>query len=275
MRSFARPRIHRTTVAAAVVALTLVTAACSAAGPAPSASPADASLSAVQDSGTLVVATEGTYRPFSFHDAGTGELTGYDVEVARAVAERLGVRVTFEETQWDGIFAGLDAGRFDMIANQVSITPEREKTYDFSTPYTTSTGAIVVRSDDTSISSFADLDGKRTAQSLTSNWYDLAESSGAQIEPIEGWAQAVALVEQGRVDATINDTLTFLDYQQHTGDTGLRIAARTTDTSTSAFAFRQGSTALANTVDDALESLRADGTLARISTTYFGEDVSG
>lgn len=234
----------------------------------------DTSLADILEAGEIVVGTEGTYRPFSYHVDGSGDLTGYDVEVARAVAEELGVEIRFEETQWDAIFAGLEAGRFDAIANQVSITPEREESYTFSEPYTYSTGVIVVAEGTTDIASFEDLEGKTTAQSLTSNWHALAQESGANIEAIEGWAQAAALVEQGRVDATINDKLTFLDYQKQTGKTGLVIAAETDDFSRSAFAFAQGSDSLAQAVNDALATLAADGTLAEISAEYFGDDVS-
>ncbi|WP_125132761.1 amino acid ABC transporter substrate-binding protein [Microbacterium sp. 10M-3C3] len=223
--------------------------------------------------GTLTVATEGTYRPFSFHDA-SGELTGFDVEIATAVAEKLGLKVRFQETQWDAIFAGLDAGRFDVIANQVTINPEREEKYLFSAPYTVSRGVVVTTEDDDSISSFADLNGKTTAQSLTSNWYELATQSGAQVEAVEGWAQAVALLQQGRVDATINDELTFLDYEKTNSPTGLKVAAETDDTSSSAFAFTKDKQALVDAVDGALEELRADGTLAEISDKYFGDDVT-
>jgi cystine transport system substrate-binding protein len=232
------------------------------------------SLADIKKAGVLTVATEGTYRPFTFHEGGSGELTGYDVEVARAVGDELGVDVKFEETQWDAIFAGLDAGRFDMIANQVSITDEREADYDFSKPYTVSPGVIVVNDGDDSISSFDDLKGKTTAQSLTSNWYELAKESGANVEAVEGWAQAVALLEQGRVDATVNDELTFLDYENTEGDTGLEIAATTEDEARNAFTFRTGSDSLIKAVDKALADLRADGTLAEISEKYFGEDVS-
>lgn len=223
--------------------------------------------------GTLTVATEGTYRPFSFHDE-TGELTGYDVEIIDAVADKLGLEVVYQETQWDAIFAGLDAGRFDVIANQVSINPEREEKYLFSAPYTVSPGVIVVKEDDTSISSFDDLAGKTTAQSLTSNWYELAQSSGAQVEAVEGWAQAVALLQQGRVDATINDNLTFLDYETSDGPTGLKIAAETDDPAYNAFAFTKDKTDLVAAIDAALEELRAEGVLAEISEKYFGADVS-
>lgn len=236
---------------------------------------AGTTLQDVKDNGALVVGTEGTYAPFTYHAQGSGALTGYDVEVAQAVGEELGVPVKFEETQWDAIFAGLDAGRFDMIANQVSITPERKKDYAFSTPYTVSKGVIVVKKGDDSISSFADLKGKTTAQSLTSNWYEMAKKAGADIQNVEGWAQAVTLLEQGRVDATINDQLTYLDYEKTKGDTGLAVAATTSSAARNAFAFRKGSEGLAKAVDRALAQLRKDGTLAKISEKYFGEDVSG
>jgi cystine transport system substrate-binding protein len=235
---------------------------------------AGTSLQEIQDAGVITVGTEGTYRPFTFHDGGSGDLTGYDVEVTEAVADQLGVEVEFEETQWDAIFAGLDAGRFDMIANQVSITPERQADYAFSKPYTVSPGVIVVKDGDTSISSFDDLAGKTTAQSLTSNWYELAKESGADIQDVEGWAEAVALLKQGRVDATVNDELTFLDYQNTEGDTSLDIAVTTEDEARNAFTFRTGSDDLVKAVDEALATLRKDGTLAEISEKYFGEDVS-
>jgi cystine transport system substrate-binding protein len=260
-------------VTAALIAAAVSLTGCSAVGSGSSAL-ADDSLAAVQEAGTLIIGTEGTYRPFSYHEGGSGDITGYDVEVIKAVAGKLGVTAKFEETQWDGIFAGLDSGRFDVIANQVSITPERKLKYNFSAPYTFSTGVIVVKSDNTSITSFASLAGKITAQSLTSNWYTLAQDSGANIESVEGWAQSVALVEQGRVDATVNDKLTFLDFKKTNGAAGLKIAAETTDKSESAFAFKTGSTTLSEAVDVALEELRADGILSSLSNKYFGEDVS-
>jgi cystine transport system substrate-binding protein len=265
-------------VAGALAATLLVTAACgsdSAGSGGSNDEKAGLTLAQVKKDGVITVGTEGTYRPFTFHAEGNGPLTGYDVEVMRAVAAKLGVDVNFEETQWDAIFAGLDAGRFDAIANQVSITPERQAKYAFSTPYTISPGVVVVNKDDDDISSFADLKGKTTAQSLTSNWYELAKKNGANVQPVEGWAQAVTLVKQGRVDATVNDRLTYLDYETTEGDTGLKVAAQTDDVARNAIAFRSGSDSLTKAVDKALAELKADGTLARISKKYFGEDVSG
>lgn len=239
-----------------------------------SASPDSGSLAAITKAGVLTVGTEGTYKPFTFHENGTGELTGFDVDVARAVGQELGVKVDFVETQFDAIFAGLDSGRFDMIANQVSINPDREKVYDFSTPYTVSPGVVITKKDDDSISSFADLKGKTTAQSLTSNWYEVAKSDGAKVQPVEGWAQAVTLLKQGRIDATVNDNLTFLDWQKTEKDDSLKIAATSDDVSHNAFAFRKGSDDLVDAVDKALDDLAADGTLTQISEKYFGTDVT-
>jgi len=240
------------------------------------ASGADTSLADVEAAGKLVIGTEGTYKPFTFHEDGTGDITGYDVEIIQAVADKLGVEAEFAETQWDAIFAGLDAGRFDIIANQVSINEERLAKYDFSEPYTVSPGVVIVAADNTDITSLADLDGKTTAQSLSSNWYTLAEDNGATVESVEGWAQSIALLEQGRIDATLNDKLTYLDYVTSKPEAAskLKVAAETEDPSTNAFVVTKGSTSLVDAINAALEELRADGTLAEISEKYFGEDVS-
>jgi cystine transport system substrate-binding protein len=262
-------------ITALVVAAAALTACSGSSSPASSSGSGEGSDFGLVQDGTLTVATEGTYRPFSFHgDNGAGDLTGYDVEIIEAVAEKLDLEVKFEETQWDAIFAGLDAGRFDVIANQVTINDEREEKYLFSEAYTVSPGVIVVNEDDDSISSFADLDGKTTAQSLTSNWNDLATESGAKVEGVEGWAQAVELLRQGRVDATINDKLTFLDYETTNSPSGLKIAAETDEAGEQAFVFTKDKKSLVEAVDAALDELRADGTLAEISDKYFGEDVT-
>ena len=223
----------------------------------------------------LTVATEGTYSPFSFHDPKSNELTGYDVEVARAVGKELGMKVEFSETQFDAIFAGLEAKRYDVIANQIGVNPERQAKYLFSTPYTYSQGVVITRADDNSITSVADVKGKTSAQSTTSNFAEIATQAGAKIEAVEGFTQAITLLKQGRVDVTINDSLAFLEYQKTTGDKDVKIAAKIDPPSKQALVFRKNETDLKTQVDGALKALRADGTLARLSKKYFGEDVSG
>ncbi|GAA1117030.1 amino acid ABC transporter substrate-binding protein [Nesterenkonia jeotgali] len=270
-------RLLSTLALSAAAALTLASCGGGDAGQDDASSEESASgltLEQVQDAGVLTIGTEGTYRPFSFHEGGAGELTGYDVEIVTAVAEELGVDAEFEETQWDAMFAGLESARFDVIANQVSITEERQESYLFSEPYTVSNGVIVTLTENDEITSFEDLDGATTAQSLTSNWNELAQESGADVEAVEGWAQSVTLLEQGRVDATINDKLTYLDYQETEGNENIKIAAETEDQSQSALTFRQGSESLVEAVDEALATLAEDGTLTEISEKYFGADVT-
>ncbi len=256
----------RTSIAV-LAGLTLTLSACSG-----SDSPSGEAATGAED-GVLRVGTEGTYSPFSYHDPETNDLTGYDVDVITAVADELGMEVEFFEVPWDAIFAGLESGRYDVVANQVSITEERQAQYDFSAPYTVSTGAIVTRADDTSVSGLADLAGKTSAQSATSNWAEIATEAGAEVQAVEGFTQAVTLLQQGRVDVTVNDDLAVLNYLETTGDTSVQIAARTEDRTEQAFAFSKGSE-LAGEVDDALSAIRADGTLAEISEKWFGTDVS-
>ncbi|WP_308817376.1 amino acid ABC transporter substrate-binding protein [Pseudonocardia alni] len=224
-------------------------------------------------SDTLRVGTEGTYSPFSFQGP-DGQLTGYDVEVARAVGAKLGKEVEFVQTPWDSIFAALESKRIDLVANQVTVNDERKARYDLSTPYTVSEGVIVTRADDTTIRSLADLRGRTTAQSATSNWAEVARGAGANVEAVEGFVQAVQLVKDGRVDATVNDNLAVGEYEKSTGDKGVEVAGTTGDTSEQAFAARKDS-GLMPDVDRALAELRADGTLKQLSEKYFGSDVSG
>lgn len=264
----------KTTIAIALAASALTLTACGSEGDGAEQTAGGDSAYGLATDGVLVVGTEGTYRPFSFHEGGSGELTGYDIEVVEAVAAKLDLEVEYQETQWDAIFAGLEAGRFDVIANQVSINPQREADYLFSEPYTVSPGVLVVANDTTDITSLADLEGKTTAQSLTSNWGKIAEGAGANVEAVEGWAQAVALLEQGRVDATVNDSLTFLDYTKEHPDSPIKIAAELDEASLNAFAFGQGKEELVIAFDEALAELAEDGTLAELGEKYFGADVS-
>ncbi|PLR84318.1 amino acid ABC transporter substrate-binding protein [Bacillus sp. V33-4] len=226
----------------------------------------------VKEDGKLLIGTEGTYPPFSFHDD-KGELTGFDVELATEVSNRLDVEPVFMETQWDAMFAGLDSKRFDMIANQVGIKPDREEKYDFSKPYITSAAVLITRKDNTDIKNFEDLEGKKSAQSMTSNYAELAKSYGAEIVGVEGFNQAIELLNSNRVDATINDKLSFLDFTNKRPDAPIKIAATSEDAAQSGLMFRKGSGTLVEEVNNALDEIIADGTYEQISKKWFGENV--
>ena len=236
--------------------------------------PAGGSLAdRIASKGTIVVGTEGTYAPFTFRNE-KGELTGYDVDVMNEVGKRLGVKVEYKETQWDAIFAGLNSNRFDLIANQVGVNDERKAKYEFSQPYTYSRPVVVTRADDASITKFEDIKGKKTAQSLTSNYGKMAEKYGADITGVEGLAQAIELLKQKRIDLTLNDELAILDYLKTKGDAGLKIALRGDDVETMAFVFNKGNDKAIAEINKQLDAMHQDGTFAKISTKYFGKDVS-
>ena len=233
----------------------------------------DSLWSSIKDKGVLTVGTEGTYEPFTFHDKKTDKLTGYDVEVMQEVAKRLNLKAEFKETQWDSMFAGLNSKRFDVVANQVG-KKDRENQYDFSDSYTTSQAVVVTKADNNDVKSEGDVKGKKAAQSLTSNYNDLAKNAGAEIEGVEGMAQAFQLIQQGRVDLTFNDKLAVLNYLKTSGNKNLKVAFETGEPQTTHFAFRKGSGELVDKVNSALKDMKEDGTLAKIAKKWFGEDVS-
>lgn len=230
-------------------------------------------LEQIKDKGVLKVGTEGTYAPYSYHDE-SGKLVGYDVEVTEKVAEKLGVKAEFLETEWDSMIAGLDAGRFDVIANQVGVTDERKEKYDFSTPYTYIYGALITLKDDTTITSFADIKGKKSANSLTSNWAEVAKSQGAEIIGVDGFQQAIELLTTKRVDVTINDNVAYLDYIKQHPEAPVKVAALSEDAQETALPVVKGNESLVKAIDQALKELADEGVLTELSKKYFGDDVS-
>ena len=237
---------------------------------------ADSLLERINNKGTITVGTEGTYAPFTYHDA-SGKLTGYDVEVTRAVAEKLGVKVEFKETVWDSMMAGLKAGRFDIVANQVALTtPERRATFDKSESYSWSGAMMVVREDDNSIKTLDDIKGRKAAQSLTSNYGELAREKQANIVPVDGLAQSLLVVQQKRADLTLNDSLAILDYLKKNPNAGLKTAweAPAEDKLGSGFIVNKGNDEALAKISAAVVELQKDGTLKKLGEQFFGKDIS-
>jgi len=221
----------------------------------------------------LRVGTEGTYPPFTFKD--DGELKGYDIDVMKAVADEAGFDVEFVEAPFDALFPALDSGRIDVIANQVTINPEREARYLFTRPYTYSRGVIVTATDTDDITTLADLKGQTAAQSETSNWAQVARDAGAKVQSVEGFAQAAELLVQGRVDVIVNDSIAVLDYLATTGSKDIEIKGEVDDeVSEQALVFRKDEQGVRDQADQALQRLAADGRLKEISEGYFKADVS-
>ena len=231
-------------------------------------------LETIRSNGKLVIALEGAWQPWSFHDE-SDTLVGYDVEVSRAIAEKLGVEPEYVESDWDSLFAGLDAGRYDLVCNGVEVTEERAKTYDFTTPYGYIHTALAVRKDNDDIKSFDDLAGKTTANSLASTYMELAESYGATVQGIDTLEETIQLLTAGRIDATLNANVSFYDYLNVHPDADFKLVAQTEDASHVAIPIvKSEDSSFLDALNSAIDELRADGTLKELGEKYFGQDIS-
>lgn len=232
-------------------------------------------LAQIQEKGEIVIAMEGTWAPWTYHDE-SDELVGYDVEVGKAVAEKLGVTATFVEGEWDGLLAGLDAGRYDIMVNGVGITPERQEKYDFTTPYAYNRTAVIVRGDYDEINSMEDLNGKKTANTISSTYAEQAEAYGATVTGVDDLNQTIELLLAGRIDATLNAEVVFADYQKAHPEANIKIAAYSDDVERVAIPVRKSAdtATLLAAINQALAELDADGTLSELSVKYFGTDIS-
>ena len=230
-------------------------------------------LDKIQEAGVIVVGTEGTYSPNSYHDE-NGDLVGFDVDVSRGVADHLGVDIQFVEAEWDSLFASMDSGRVDIVVNEAEYSDERAVKYDFSEPYTYVHGALLVAEDNTDITGFDTLEGKRAAQNLTSSWGQEAEGCGAELVSVDSVAEGIELILSGRADCMLNAETAFYDYMNKHPDAPVKIVAATDTTTSSQIPVPKGNERLVEAINEALDDMRASGQLAQLSEQYFGADVT-
>lgn len=232
-------------------------------------------LAQIKERGTITIAMEGTWAPWTYHDE-NDNLVGYDVEVGTLIAEKLGVEPEFVEGEWDGLLAGLDAGRYDIMVNGVDITEERAEKYDFSEPYAYNRTAVITKGDNDIIHTLENLNGKKTANTISSTYAQLAEQYGAEVTGVDDLNQTFELLNSGRIDATLNAEVTFYDYTKEHPDANVKIAVLTQDANEVAIPLRKGeeSAALREAINTAIDELRASGQLKELSEKYFGTDIS-
>ncbi len=237
---------------------------------------AAALLDQVKEKGKITVATEGSWAPWTYHDTASNELVGFDVEVAKAVAQKMGVAAEFVECPWESIFMGIDSKMYDVSFNGVEIIPERAEKYNFTVPYAYLRTALIVRSDNDTIKTFEDLKGKKTANSAGSTYALTAEGYGAETVIVSTLAQTLDLVMSGTANATLNAELSFYDYMKEHPEANLKVVALSEDASQVAVPVRMGeeNATFLTAMNEAIEALRADGTLKAISEKYFDTDIT-
>ena len=233
-------------------------------------------LARILAAGKITVATEGAWSPFTYHDADTNELVGFDVEVAKEIASRLGVEAEFEEGDFDGGLTGVSTGTYDMMANGVDITEDREQTFDFTDPYAYDHAVVVTKADNDTIKSFDDLKGLTTANSVGSTYAQMGEEYGATVVNVPTLGETMELVINGTADATINANTSVQDYFNTTGTTELKVAAVDEETTEYAIPLKKGedNDTLREAINKAIAAMKADGTLTELSNKYFGADIT-
>ena len=231
-------------------------------------------LAQIKERGTIIIATEGNWSPWTYHDE-DDKLVGLDVEIGTLIAEGLGVKPEFQETDWDSILAGVDSGRFDIACNGVGYTETRAEKYAFSTPYVYTHKVLVVAADNEDIKTVEDLNGRTTANSPSSTYAQIAEENGATVTYVSTLGETMALLEQGRVDATINAQVSVEDYLAQHPDAKIKVVQIMAGDPV-AYPVRKSeeTDTLVAAINDILQAAREDGRLAEISLKYFGLDLT-
>ncbi|AKP67258.1 transporter substrate-binding domain-containing protein [Companilactobacillus ginsenosidimutans] len=230
----------------------------------------------------LVVATSGTLFPTSYHDTKSQKLTGYDIEVVRAVAKKMGRKVTFKEYNVDGQLTAVKTGKADIAANDFSVSPKRKDQYFFSTPYKHSFSSIMVRkSDDSGIHTWADIKGKKAAGEAGTGYQRLAKKLGATLVNYDNVSNDVYLkdVKSGKTDMIMNDYYLQKLALTAVPDNGLKLLDNMyyntpEDKSGAGMVMKKGNTDLQKQVNKALKELDEDGTLSKISKKFYNADVT-
>lgn len=271
-------RTFQLALSAAVIAAVMGMSGCSKEEPAQAqtlaSSAAQDLLEQIRAKGEIVIATEGTWSPWTFHDK-EGKLTGYDIEVGRLIAQKLGVKPQFVEGKWDGLLAGISAGRYDIMINGVDMTPERQKAYRFTEPYAYNRTVVMVSAQNNSIKSMQDLKGKVTANTISSTYAEIAEKYGAKVDGVDDLNQTFELLLSGRIDATLNAEVVYYDYMKVHPQAAIKIAAIDEQvTSVGIPLKKEGTEKLQTELNKILSDLRSSGELTKLSNQFFGTDIS-
>jgi polar amino acid transport system substrate-binding protein len=238
----------------------------------------DVSLQKVLDKGVFVIGLDDSFPPMGFRDEATNDIVGYDIDLAREVATRLGVELVCQPIDWAAKEQELNTGNIDCIWNGFTMTPEREEMLNFTLPYLDNAQVVIVRGD-AGIKTLADLAGKNIGLQAGSSAADALDSAAdfkASLDEVVEFKDNLTAfmdLEIGGVDGVIVDIVVG-SYSIRTSGKNFIVLEEALSTEKYGIGFRKNDSALRNKVQETLEAMAADGTVASIATKWFGQDIS-
>ncbi len=227
-------------------------------------------LADIEKSGELVIATSPDFPPFESLDD-NGDVVGIEIEILDLICDELGVDLKIEQMAFDSVLPGVQAGKYDVGVSGISVTPDREKNVLFTTPYCLAAQAIVVVEGST-IAGKADLTDKKIAVQTATTAEEFCMGEGYTVSAFEANADAQEALLKGKVDAWVIDDLTAKDmvdtYNAKNSDTKLVILDEAMTTEPYAFAMTFGSEEVIDAMNDVIDGLVEDGTIADIFEKY-------
>lgn len=237
---------------------------------------ADNLLEQVKQSGTLKVGLMGTYAPYNFLND-KKEMDGFDADIAKEIAKRLGVKVDFVAQEFSGMIAGLQAKKFDAVISQMTITDERKKQLDFTEPYITNEVKIIVKQDNNSITKLEDFKGKNIGVGLGTNDETylrnevLPKVGKFEIKTYNDVITSLQDLNSGRIDATINNIYALKPIVDKNGFK-IKAVGEAIKADKAGIAVRKDNPEFRDALDKALKDMKTDGTYNTIFKKWFGEE---
>lgn len=233
-------------------------------------------LTEIQDRGKLVVGLMGTYPPYNFLNE-ANEIDGYDADIAKEIAKRIGVEAEFVSTEWAGMIGGLESKKFDVVISQMTITDERKATMDFSQPYIKNTVNIIVSEDNETVQALEDFVGKKIGVALGTNDEAylrdtlIPEIGDFEIVTYNDVITTLMDLNSGRVDATINNKFALKPLIEK-NNLKIKAVGEPVKSDVAGVAMRKGNPELQAAIDAALTEMIEDGTLSDIHVKWFDEE---
>lgn len=235
----------------------------------------DGSLKRVKSQGTLTIGLDDAFPPMGYRND-KGELVGFDIDAAEEVGKRLGIKILWQPTAWDGVIHSLNSKKFDCIWNGMTITEERKKAVAFTTPYKMDGQVAVVRFGEKKFRKLADLKGAKIGVQKGSSALEAVKKlpvAPASVREYEDNPKALLDLESGRLDSVIIDDATGRDFiAKRPGK--FRVLPGYITKEPFGVAFRKQDVELRQGVQKTMDQMVKDGTMARISKKWFGEDIT-